>query len=300
MKKIVKIQRNCLLVVVVLASAILFSCQNNPKQPMGLENMPEFEQKFPQKSIWVHQGQNDSTELTFSSMEEAEWKLQKAKPDYDDFVRFLSSVPESMDYPFDSLFRNGSFCGLCSPEVKSNDGKMRCFREYPPSGHAVPRMIVQYRIKDGVRVAEEGFPSDNCYYCLAPDTVFSFSIGESTLYLVSGYIGYTGHGHCYGLMAYELDAKDFHPAFVFHTDTTCVDYLWEQHTLNIEICFNADTVSRKDLFYFDKNKSTIYVREIANKEMVEKCGCITKITDRYWKYVWNGKEFVESGFVHKK
>lgn len=288
-----------IIAAMLFAAAVASSCGNKHNSQTETD-MPKFAPKFPQKTVWIHHGGNDSTAITFSSMEEAEWKLQKAKPDYDDFVRFLSSVPESMDYPFDSLFRNGSFCGLCSPEVKSNDGKMRCFREYPPSGHAVPRMIVQYRINNEVRIAEEGFPSDNCYYCLAPDTVFTFSIGKSTLYLVSGYIGYTGHGHCYGLMAYELDAKDFHPAFVFHTDTTCADYLWEQHAINMEICFNADTVSGKDLFYFDKDKSTIYVREIANKEMVEECGCITKITDRYWKYVWNGKEFVESGFVHKK
>ena len=64
-----------------------------------------------------------------------------------------------------------AFCGLCPLDVKSDDGNMRCFRVFPPSGHTVARMIVQYRVNDVVRVAEEGFPSDNCYYCIDSDTV---------------------------------------------------------------------------------------------------------------------------------
>ena len=67
----------------------------------------------------------------------------KGKIIFEDFEKILLSDPSSMDYPFDSLFRNDFFCGLCPPEVKSDDGNMRCFREFPPSGHAVPRMIVQ-------------------------------------------------------------------------------------------------------------------------------------------------------------
>ena len=289
-----------IIAAMLFAAAVASSCGNKHNSQTETD-MHKFAPKFPQKTVWIHHGGNDSTAITFSSMEEAEWKLvhNVMRHDfYDAFVQVLLSDPSSMGYPFDSL-SNEHFCRIF-PLVVSDDGNVRFIGLEPEAAHQVPHMIVQYRINNEVRVAEEGFPSDNCYYCLAPDTVFSFSIGESTLYLVSGYIGYTGHGHCYGLMAYELDAKDFHPAFVFHTDTSCADYLWEQHTLNMEICFNADTVSGKDLFYFDKNKSTIYVREIANKEMVEKCGCITKITDRYWKCVWNGKEFVESGFVHKK
>lgn len=217
------------IVLFVGLGELLFSCQNTPKQPTGLESMPHFEQKFPQKSVWLHHHTNDSTEITFSSMEEAEWKLVHFVPNcsYEDFVKILLSDPSSMDYPFDSLFRNDFFCGLCPSEVKSDDGNMRCFREFPPSGHAVPRMIVQYRVNDVVRVAEEGFPSDNCYYCIAPDTVYTYNTGKSILYLVVGYISYTGRGHCYGLMAYELDDTDFHPAFVFPADTTFADYLWE-------------------------------------------------------------------------
>ncbi|MBO7491668.1 MAG: hypothetical protein J6T59_04430 [Bacteroidales bacterium] len=288
-----------IIAAMLFAAAIVSSCGNKHSGPTEAK-VPKFEQKFLQKTFWIHNTSNDSTELTFSSMEEAEWKLLNAKLDYDDFVRFLSSFPESMDCPFDSLFRDGSFCGLCPPEVISDDGNMRCFREYPSSGHAVPRMIVQYRINDEVRVAEEGSPSDNCYYCLAPDTVYTFNIGESTLYLVSGYIGYTGHGSCYGLMAYELGATDFHPAFVFPADTTLPDHLWKQHVLDVVICSNADAVSGKDLFYYDKDRSTIYVREIVNKDNGEESGCITKITDCYWKYVWNGKEFVNRGRVCEK
>ena len=89
MEKDAVIQRCFFIAVVVIATAMLFSCQNNPKQPMGLENMPEFEQKFPQKSVWLHHHTNDSTEITFSSMEEAEWKLVHFVPNcsYEDFEK---------------------------------------------------------------------------------------------------------------------------------------------------------------------------------------------------------------------
>ena len=103
-------------IIVLITTMLLFSCQNKSKQPNGCESIPEFEQKFPQKSVWIHHHANDSTEITFSSMEEAEWKLVQVVPNcsYEDFEKILLSDPSSMDYPFDSLFRNDFFLRIMS------------------------------------------------------------------------------------------------------------------------------------------------------------------------------------------
>ena len=62
-----------LLVLSMLFALIFTSCngRNNGNGNITEPDMPAFAQKFPQKHIHV----NDSVELTFSSMEEAEWKL---------------------------------------------------------------------------------------------------------------------------------------------------------------------------------------------------------------------------------
>ena len=248
--------------------------------------MPMFDNKFPPKTLHV----NDSVELTFSSMEEAEWKLLNANLVCEGLMKILSSIPESMDYPFDSIFhKENNISDLCSP-VKSDDGNVRCFGRFPHAAHQVPHMIIQYRINDEVRVAEEQFPSENCYYCLDPDTVFIFNTGKSTIYLVWGYGGYTGSGDEYKLCAYELDDTGLHPAFVFEED-----FFGRGQSLYTEICNNDEMYAEldfKSLAYFDKDKSTIYIRAIVDKE-IDECGCTTKMTNRYWKFKWNGKKFVQ-------
>lgn len=54
-----------------IAATMLLSCQNKSKQSAGCENMPEFEKRFPEKTVVTSDG---NTAFTFSSMEEAEWK----------------------------------------------------------------------------------------------------------------------------------------------------------------------------------------------------------------------------------
>ena len=114
-----------------------------------------------------------------------------------------------------------------------------------------------------------------------------------------GYIDYTAKGHCYGLMAYEFGGTDFHPALVIPADTSSTDYLWEEHSLYTEICFNVDTLSEKDLYYFDDDESTLYVRSIENTEKNDECSCATGTTDRFLKYVWNGKNIVLNPYSKK-
>ena len=77
--------------------------------------LPQFEQKFPQKSVWIHHHASDSTEITYSSMEEAEWKLMHVVSgcSYEDFEKIILSDPSSMDYPFDSLFSDDkTYCDV--------------------------------------------------------------------------------------------------------------------------------------------------------------------------------------------
>ena len=45
---------------------LLFSCQNKSKQLMGCQNMPEFENRFPEKTVVTSGGKKV---FTFSSME---------------------------------------------------------------------------------------------------------------------------------------------------------------------------------------------------------------------------------------
>lgn len=282
MEKVVVKQRYYFLAIVVIATVLLSSCQNKPKQPTGCENMPEFEKRFPERTVVTSEG---STAFTFSSMEEAEWKLLNIVPHndfYDAFEQVLSSDPSSMDYSFDSLLNYE-----LSSSVYSDDGRIRCFGIM---GYA-PSLIVQYRINDEVRLAEVECVED-CYYCLSPDTIFSFNTVNTNYYIVWGYNGQTGSGNCYKLMAYKLDSTGLHPAFVFPPSP----YSGGQY-LYTEICNNDELFDAlaenhfRSLVRFDKDKLTFYLREFVEKE-ADGYGCSTKMTNHYMKYVWDGNKFV--------
>ena len=135
--------------------------------------MPMFDNKFPPKTIHV----NDSVELTFSSMEEAEWKLLHVVPHedfYNAFVQVLMSDPSSMDYPFDSLTYNdpSESASELSSIVWSEDRNMRCIG----LTYHTPSLIVQYRANGEVRLAEANL-DDNSYWCQCPDTVYTLPTG---------------------------------------------------------------------------------------------------------------------------
>lgn len=286
-------------IIVLITTMLLFSCQNKPKQPNGCEGIPEFEQKFPQKSVWIHHHANDSTEITFSSMEEAEWKLVQVVPNcsYEDFEKILLSDPSSMEYPFDSLFSDDkSFCDLCKP-VTSEDGNMRCFGLFPHSAHEMPMMMAYGRINGKVYKADELERTEDCYYCLSPDTIYTFKTDHSILYFVWGYNSYTGSGDSYRLRAYELDNTGLHPSFVFDEKGGFSGWEEDGQSLYTEICTNDDlydTLSEnhfRALGYFDPKESAVYIRTYVHKDMDEFC-CSTQITKHYRKFVWNGKKFV--------
>ncbi len=255
-------------------------------------NLPMFPHKFPQKHIHV----NDSVELTFSSMEEAEWKLLHQVPYeafYEAFVEVLRSDPSSMDYPFDSLtYFDPSRCvPMLTSVVGSEDRNMRCIG----LTYYTPSLLVQYRADGEVRLAEDKL-DDNSYWCQCPDTVYTLPTGHSTLYLVRGYDGSVGGERNYCLQAYELDETGFHPASVFEEGDTPNPNSTRQNIYMI-ICNNEETTHAvsndglNTLVYFDGKERAVYVRVFKEKEP-DADGCTLKMTNRYRKYVWDGGKFV--------
>ena len=256
--------------------------------------MPSFVHKFPQKTIHV----NDSVELTFSSMEEAEWKLLHQVPYeafYDAFVEVLRSDPSSMDYPFDSLsYFDPSRCApMLTSVVGSEDRNMRCIG----LTYYTPSLLVQYKADGEVRLAEDKL-DDNSYWCQCPDTVYTLPTGHSTLYLVRGYDGSVGGERNYCLQAYELDETGFHPASVFEESDTPNPNGTRQNIYMI-ICNNEETTHAvfndglNTLFYFDGKERAVYVRVFKEREP-DADGCALKMTNRYRKYVWDGGRFAQS------
>ena len=254
--------------------------------------MPKFNQKFPKKNIQV----NDTVKLTFSSMEEAEWKLLHLVPYeafYDAFVKVLLSDPSSMDYPFDSLTYFDPF--QCAPQltsvVWSEDSNIRCIglRYYTPS------LMVQYRSDGIVRLAEAN-QDDESYWCQCPDTVYTLPTNHSTLYLVRGFDGSTGGERNYCLQAYELDETGFHPAFVFEEKNTPNPNGTIQN-IYMTICDNEEMTNAvfnegiSSLVYFDGKERAVYVRVFKEKEP-DADGCTFEMTNLYRKYVWDGRRFV--------
>lgn len=304
MKKNVIKQRICFFVVIAIATAILFSCQNKSHQTENGDAMPQFEQKFPQKSVWVHYNANDSTEITFSSMEEAEWKLDHVGYYYyftDAFEKILLSDSSSMDYPFFSICEE-----YILPPVYSDDSLVRCIglqkranlmRRIETNTHNVPyqpMMLIQYRLNGKVGLADKLEQYEDYYYGLKPDTIFTFNTSQSTLYLVWGYSDDTCGGDGYRLRAYELDSIGLHPAFVFEKEHPESYGLGNEQSLFTVVgeCYKEDNdVDLKTLVSFDKKESAIYIRAFRLRERLES-GCSPYLTDNYWKYVWNGKKFV--------
>lgn len=255
-------------------------------------NMPAFVQKFPPKTIRV----NDSVELTFSSMEEAEWKLLHRVPYeafYDAFVEVLRSDPSSMTYPFDSLtYFDPSQCApMLTSIVWSEDRNMRCIG----LTYYTPSLLVQYKADGEVRLAEDKL-DDNSYWCQCPDTVYTLPTDHSTLYLVRGFDGSTGGERNYCLQAYELDETGFHPAFVFEKSNNPNPNGLIQN-IYMTICDNEETTNAvfndglSTLVYFDGKERAVYVRVFKEKEP-DADGCMFEMTDRYRKYVWDGGKFV--------
>lgn len=287
------------IVYVIFLAFVFLGCDNRKNNGFVETKIPEFDAKFPQKSIWICHSPNDSIEFTFSSMEEAEWKLLHATQhsDFlDVFEKIILSDSSFFEYPFDSLFQNETLCELYPP-VKSDDGNVLCFGIYPHSAYEMPMMVAFYKLNGMVYKAEESERAEDCYYCMRPDTIYTFRTDNSMIYLIWGYNGYTGSGESYRLCAYELDNTGLHPAFVFEEGGVFCGREEDGQSLYVEICTSDELYEElektgfRTLGYFDSNKSTVYTRAYIHKE-IEEYGCSTRMTNHYRKFVWNGKKFV--------
>ena len=168
----------------------------------------KWQKMFPEKSILLDDPQNNPVEITFSSFEEAEWKLLNEVSEEELFVvlvKVLMSDPSSMDYSFDNLAQKG----LISTPVVSEDGQVRFVGVSNDMAQLPPSLIVQYRLNGEVRVA--GFESEMAhYYSLCPETVDSFKKENSTVYYVWGKGDPKNTWMGYRMRAYELDGNQEH------------------------------------------------------------------------------------------
>lgn len=205
---------------------------------------PMFTPQFSQKSISLALDK-EPIEMTFSSMEEAEWKLLNGIPGrffFDALGKVLQTEPSSMDYPFDSLLKEEAI----SPIVTSEDGSARFIGVPNDILQLPPSMIVQYRLNGEARVAGAEL-EETRYYSLYPITVDGFKKENSTLYYVWGNCdsGKTWMGS--RMRAYELDSNGLHPAFLYEGE-------------------NAQSLIRADYFNIENEVSEAIHHETLTKE----------------------------------
>lgn len=284
MKKDVMKKRHYPLVVIALATALLFSCQNKSKQPAGCENMPEFEKRFPEKTVATSDG---NTAFTFSSMEEAEWKMAhgcfKNICFWEALEQVLMLEPSSMSYSFDTLRKHEEIVIM-----DSEDGLVRCYgyRE----GSALPYLLVQYKVGDNVKLAgTEGCECENGCYCVLPEKLYCFEEKGIHYYLVWGFCGYMGGIFSHSLCAFKLDETGLSLAYIFSLN----DELDNFQSVDLEFC-DAEIMDDTSFGYFDKKTLTFYNPEVIGG-LEEVDGCYSnnaRLTDRYYKLVWNGNSFV--------
>ena len=284
MEKDAVIQRCFFIAVVVIATAMLFSCQNKSKQPAGCENMPEFEKRFPEKTVVTSDG---NTAFTFSSMEEAEWKMAhgcfKNICFWEALEQVLMLEPSSMSYSFDTLRKYEEIVIM-----DSEDGLVRCYgyRE----GSALPYLLVQYKVGDNVKLAgTEGCECENGCYCVLPEKLYCFEEKGIHYYLVWGFCGYMGGIFSHSLCAFKLDETGLSLAYIFSLN----DELDNFQSVDLEFC-DAEIMDDTSFGYFDKKILTFYDPEvIGGLEEVDGCYCNdARLTDRYYKLVWDGDSFV--------
>ena len=284
MEKDAVIQRCFFFAVVVIATAMLFSCQNKSKQPAGCENMPEFEKRFPEKTVVTSDG---NTAFTFSSMEEAEWKMAhgcfKNICFWEALEQVLMLEPSSMSYSFDTLRKHEEIVIM-----DSEDGLVRCYgyRE----GSALPYLLVQYKVGDNVKLAgTEGCECENGCYCVLPEKLYCFEEKGIHYYLVWGFCGYMGGIFSHSLCAFKLDETGLSLAYIFSLN----DELDNFQSVDLEFC-DAEIMDDTSFGYFDKKTLTFYNPEVIGG-LEEVDGCYSnnaRLTDRYYKLVWNGNSFV--------
>lgn len=275
-----------LFLAIAVYSTTLLSCHNKPKQPTGCENMPVFEKCFPEKTIVTSAG---NTAFTFSSMEEAEWKMVHGCFENICFGDVLKQVlklePSSLYYPFDTVKKYKEIV------IKnSDDGLMRCYGQRGDGSAHIPYMLVQYKMGNKIGLAgTEGCECENGCYCVLPEKLYCFEEKGIHYYLVWGFCGYMGGIFSYSLCAFKLDETGLSLAYIFSLN----DELENFQSVDLEFC-DAVIMDDASFGYFDKKTLTFYDPEVIGG-LEEVDGCYsndTRLTDRYYKLVWNGDSFV--------
>lgn len=272
--------------------AIAFSCCNNEESNCfdceALDKaVPAFEKKFSEKKVnldpeYIRDGR--FVEMTFSSFEEAEFKLSNCFysdnfPSYlfsnacfDMTKKVIKSDTTSMCYPFHTLVNKIYF-----NVVESDDGQVRCYgwRHLDGAGGMQPILMVQYKGSDGkVHVVEgrdfdEGnyVPEDK--YSIYPEKIFRIHKGKETYTIIWGIYGSSVGEEIsyYGLIALRMDDSGVHSVNLFKDDEV---------KDNIDVSYCID-------YFEDDNYELIRF----NEEEPSFC-----FPNYYEKYVWDGDAFV--------
>lgn len=287
-----------LFLTVAVSATMLFSCQNKSKQSECFEDMPHFEQRFPQKTLVVRHPyvkENCDSVITYSSMEEAEWKLvhyffpdgiaissmiaDYYNFDYDLFKEVVMSDSSSMNYSFDSLryYANVQI-------LDSEDGLLRFYVWEPEHNGrwSEAYTLVQYR-RDGKIRFQTSLYHDWTGAC--PFSLRMLHAKGEKYYLTADEFSYGGE--CFvGYSVYLLTDSGLVEVAGHPGDSK--ESGWE-HAVSYEF-YPSDWYSRTGgmgfdwLDYYDETRSVLYVPE----EDVY-------LNDRYFCYQWDGKQMLRVG-----
>lgn len=302
-------KRNLILALALLTmiATTLCSCNNKKTECVDCKILgvitPEFEKKFPNKKVtldpdYIQEGY--SFTLSFSSMEEAEYKIVHCVIDhtepkytywgafYDLAKKVIQSDTSSFSYPFDTLKERADFT-----IVDSDDGQVRCYGWHHVDGGNgyYPELMVQYKDKGGkvYTVYKDDFekgrlvaPEDK--YNIYPEKVFRFVNGNETYTIIGGYYGFYAGIASYGLIAFMMDEKGVNPIPLFKDEE-----LSESISVHFDYAyFDEDAF---ELIRYDKDELAFYIPEVITEEEYYN----EILSGRYKKYIWDGKAFVLKG-----
>lgn len=282
---------------IFIAAVMLISCENKSRQSDCIKDMPYFEQRFPQKTLVVrhpYAKENCDSVITYSSMEEAEWKLvhyffpdgidiqnmefDYANFDYGLFEKLIKSDTSSMTYPFDALQHFAKIIVLDSP-----DGNVRYYTWDAPHLHTMSdyRTYTQYRFNKEVHFQEPNRTGEYEEYWLeeelAPLCLHVLHGEDGTYYLTARDMRECSSQAYVQFNIYKL-TKDGLQAVAFKKSDG-EDSMYVSYNYNIPDWYfktnNGEGYQWLD--HYDGNNATLYVAED---------GCY--LTDRYWCYKWNG------------
>lgn len=283
---------------IFIAVAMLFSCQNKSKQSECFTDMPQFEQRFPQKTLVVrhpYTKENCDSVITYSSMEEAEWKLvhyffpdgvaisnmiaDYYNFDYDLFKEVVMSDSSSMNYPFDSIRHYADFQIL-----DSKDSMIRFYVWEPQHDGrwSDAYTLVQYRRAGKIHFQASFYHDWTGAY---PFSLRTLHVKGDNYYLTADEFPYGGE--CFvGYSVYLLTDSGLVEVAGHEGDTK---ESGREHAVSYEF-YPGDWYSRTSgmgfewLDYFDEKTNVLYVPE----EDVY-------LNDRYLCYLWDGKQMRQIG-----